>query len=45
MAEQSLIQEIPKDRWDWREHFGDPLLEVNKTQVKWGGFMEDVDPV
>ena len=43
MAEQSLIQEIPKDRWDWREHFGDPLLEVNKTQVKWGGFMEDVD--
>ncbi len=34
------ITEIPGDRWDWRAFYGDPAKEENKTDVKWGGFMD-----
>ena len=37
------IVEIPKDRWDWRDYFGNPRSEPNKTNSKWGGFVEDID--
>ena len=40
---RDLITEIPPDRWDWRAYFGDPAREENKTTIKWGGFMKDVD--
>ncbi|MCR8993902.1 type I polyketide synthase [Brevibacillus laterosporus] len=40
---KSSIQEIPKDRWDWRAFWGDPRNEDNKTDSKWGGFIDDVD--
>lgn len=40
---KDLIKEIPKSRWDWKSHYGDPHKEENKTKVKWGGFIEDVD--
>lgn len=36
------ITEVPKDRWDWQEYYGDPLKEANKTNVKWGGFIDEV---
>jgi acyl transferase domain-containing protein len=36
------IREIPSDRWDWRAYFGDPH-EINRTNSKWGGFIDDVD--
>lgn len=36
------IREIPPGRFDWRRYFGDPR-EPNKTNSKWGGFIEDVD--
>ncbi|MBT2575227.1 amino acid adenylation domain-containing protein [Bacillus sp. ISL-51] len=42
------ITEVPADRWDWREYYGDPLYEANKTNVKWGGFIDgvaDFDPL
>ncbi|MBV1883890.1 MAG: SDR family NAD(P)-dependent oxidoreductase, partial [Pseudomonadales bacterium] len=45
---KDCIEEIPKDRWDWEEYFGDPTKEANKTNIKWGGFIEgvgDFDPV
>ena len=42
-AGKDLITEIPKDRWDWKEIYGDPVSEDNKTNVKWGGFMKEVD--
>jgi amino acid adenylation domain-containing protein len=42
-AGRNLITEIPPERWDWREHFGDPNKDGNKTNVKWGGFIADVD--
>ncbi|WP_152442612.1 SDR family NAD(P)-dependent oxidoreductase [Nocardiopsis kunsanensis] len=40
---RDLVTEIPADRWDWREYFGDPLDEPGTTNSKWGGFLRDVD--
>ena len=40
---KNCITEIPKTRWDWRKYFGDPVREYNKTKIKWGGFIPDVD--
>ncbi|WP_071642516.1 SDR family NAD(P)-dependent oxidoreductase [Paenibacillus polymyxa] len=37
------IREIPAERWDWRAYYGDPQEETNKTNIKWGGFMEGMD--
>ncbi|WP_186762922.1 SDR family NAD(P)-dependent oxidoreductase [Lentzea tibetensis] len=45
---RDCIGEIPADRWDWRECFGDPIKEPNTSNVKWGGFIEgvgDFDPL
>ena len=42
-AGRNLITEIPADRWDWREFYGDPQTDGNKTNIKWGGFIDDVD--
>ncbi|MCA1195600.1 SDR family NAD(P)-dependent oxidoreductase [Saccharopolyspora sp. 6V] len=39
--------EVPADRWDWREHYGDPIKDPNSTNVIAGGFMDgvgDFDP-
>ena len=40
---KDCITEIPAERWDWREYYGDPLEENNKTNIKWGGFIEGID--
>ncbi len=40
---RECIAEIPKERWDWREFYGDAAKELNKTQIKWGGFITDID--
>ncbi|ACS85231.1 SDR family NAD(P)-dependent oxidoreductase [Musicola paradisiaca] len=40
---KDCIQEIPKQRWDWQALYGDPVREVNKSNVKWGGFIEGID--
>src|SRR2546430_5338861 len=40
---KDCIVEIPKERWDWKEYYGDPTEEANKTNIKWGGFIEGVD--
>ena len=39
---KDCISEIPQDRWDWREYYGDPTQEKNKTNIKWGGFIDGV---
>ncbi|MDU0812757.1 non-ribosomal peptide synthetase [Bacillus siamensis] len=36
------ITTIPKDRWDWEAFNGDPNLEGNKTNIKWGGFIDGI---
>ncbi|MGE7726583.1 SDR family NAD(P)-dependent oxidoreductase [Bacillus cereus] len=38
-----MVREIPEDRWDWRKLYGDPTKEPDKTNIKWGGFIDDVD--
>ena len=40
---KDLVTLVPPDRWSWEEHFGDPLKETDKTNSKWGGFMNEVD--
>ncbi|MBF0225156.1 MAG: SDR family NAD(P)-dependent oxidoreductase [Desulfobacterales bacterium] len=40
---KNLVTEIPKDRWDYLDYYGDPTKEPNKTNIKWGGFMKEVD--
>lgn len=42
-AGKSSIQEIPQNRWDWKAFWGDPKNEENKSNSKWGGFIDDVD--
>ena len=48
ITERHCITEIPKDRWDWQALFGDPKRDANKTNIKWGGFIDglgDFDPL
>ena len=40
---RDCIGEIPEDRWDWKEYYGDPKKEDNKTNIKYGGFIDGVD--
>ena len=42
VAQKDVISEIPADRWNWEEYFGDPQTVGNKTNSKWGGFLKDV---
>ncbi|MCP4135959.1 MAG: SDR family NAD(P)-dependent oxidoreductase [bacterium] len=42
-AGRDLVAEIPEDRWSWQEYYGDPVKEANKTNIKWGGFINAVD--
>ncbi len=40
---RDLISEVPQDRWDWREYYGDAKEDPTKTKSKWGGFISDID--
>lgn len=42
LGNKDLMDEIPADRWDWRDYWGDPLKEPGRTNIKWGGFIDDV---
>lgn len=37
---KELITEIPADRWNWKDYYGDSDAQ---TKVKWGGFIEGID--
>lgn len=37
------FRHVPSDRWDWREYFGSPKEEGNKTRVNCAAFIPDVD--
>ncbi|MCK0471883.1 SDR family NAD(P)-dependent oxidoreductase [Halalkalibacter sp. APA_J-10(15)] len=37
------ITEIPHDRWDWKEYYGDPLIEDNTMNNVWGGFINYIN--
>lgn len=38
----SAIDEIPKDRWDWRRYYTEDRLAADKIYSKWGAF---IDPI
>jgi len=40
---RDCISETPKERWDWRQYYGDPKTQANKTNIKWGGFIDGID--
>lgn len=40
LASVSNIGEVPKDRWDWRDYYGDPEVGKNQASSKWGGFID-----
>lgn len=40
---RDCIEEIPKQRWDWKAYYGDPRQGGHKTKIKWGGFIDGVD--
>jgi len=42
-AGKSGIEEVPANRWNWADYWGDPLTEKNKSNSKWGGFLKGVD--
>ncbi|WP_306602431.1 non-ribosomal peptide synthetase [Azonexus sp.] len=39
-AGRDCISEIPAERWDWQAWWGDPATQPNRTQIKWGGFID-----
>ncbi|MCX7920841.1 MAG: amino acid adenylation domain-containing protein [Clostridia bacterium] len=43
LCERNLVTEIPSDRWNWREYYGDPMSDGNKTNSRWGAFLKEVD--
>ncbi|WXA89823.1 SDR family NAD(P)-dependent oxidoreductase [Pendulispora rubella] len=42
-AGRDCIEEIPKERWDWKAIYGDPQQGEHKTKIKWGGFIDGID--
>ncbi|TYQ17737.1 UNVERIFIED_CONTAM: polyketide synthase PksL/polyketide synthase PksN [Acetivibrio alkalicellulosi] len=40
---RSSIIEIPPERWNWKEFWGNQYEGGNKSDVKWGSFIKDVD--
>lgn len=43
VAGKDCISEVPKERWDWRNNFGNPATAFGKTSITWGGFLKGVD--
>jgi polyketide synthase PksL len=40
--QKNCITEIPKERWDWNDYAGDPFVDDNKTNIKFGAFIKSV---
>lgn len=34
------VSEIPPERWNWRDYWGDPLSQPGRCDVRWGGFID-----
>ena len=42
-AGDSVVTEIPAERWDWRDFFDDREGSPGRSYCRWGGFLPDVD--
>lgn len=40
---ENAIIEVPSNRFDVNKIFGDPYKEKNKTNCRWGGFLDQID--
>ncbi|MFL0800590.1 MAG: SDR family NAD(P)-dependent oxidoreductase [Agarilytica sp.] len=40
---RSAVGEIPRERFNWRDHYGDPKKHENKTLCKWLGALPGID--
>jgi polyketide synthase PksN len=40
---EDLIDEIPANRWNWRDYYQEQPSRSDRTNVIWGGFMADAD--
>ncbi len=40
---RNVVDEIPEERFDWREHYGDPAENDDKTNCKWLGALPGID--
>lgn len=40
---RDCVVEVPKDRWDWREHYTESRDQPGRHYSKWGGFIAEVD--
>ncbi|MBQ4839760.1 SDR family NAD(P)-dependent oxidoreductase [Pseudoalteromonas luteoviolacea] len=40
---KDCVTEIPKERWDWRDVYGDTKQDPRATRSKWGGFLAQID--
>ncbi|MEE1940371.1 SDR family NAD(P)-dependent oxidoreductase [Streptomyces sp. TRM 70361] len=43
LAGRDLVGEIPAERFDWRDIYGDPRTDPDKVPSRWGGFVADAD--
>ena len=39
---KDCIGEIPSERWNWRDYWGDPLTQPGRCHIRWGGFIEQM---
>jgi natural product biosynthesis luciferase-like monooxygenase protein len=42
-AGKDCIEEVPADRWNYRDHYDPEPGKPGKTSNKWGGFLKDMD--
>ncbi|TAL41542.1 MAG: SDR family NAD(P)-dependent oxidoreductase, partial [Methylovulum sp.] len=41
-AGEDTVTEIPGERFNWRDYYGDPVQDVSKTNCKWSAFVPGV---
>ncbi len=40
---RDMIREVPPDRWNWKDYPDSAPKEADKTGIRWGGFLDDLD--
>ncbi|WP_247572066.1 amino acid adenylation domain-containing protein [Ralstonia solanacearum] len=40
---ESCIDEVPPDRWDWRQYFDPTPGKKGRIYTRWGGFIREID--
>ncbi|MFD9789952.1 SDR family NAD(P)-dependent oxidoreductase [Streptomyces sp. NPDC059070] len=40
---RDCVVEVPRDRWEWRDHYSEDRTAPGRHYSKWGGFIAEVD--